>query len=1008
MQTEYKRIHYAVAGVAFLVGFFTYFLTMQPTIPFWDCGEFSAAASHLQIPHPPGAPLWTLVGRVAMLIPTFADITARYNLISVIASALSILLLYLTLVRLIRLWRGFPQSTSDAVILFGGALIGALSYCWTDSFWFNALECEVYAFGSLFISLVPWLVLVWYDHADEPNNERYLILIAYVIGLSLGVHQLALLTMFPAFMIVYMRRWNSITEGQWTASIFLSILAIAAAGLLILNTPKSLQPYEWILAAAGAAYYCYRAFSKQRGWHTLVLLSIVAFIVTFVVVLSKLVEWAGEGLGIISIAVLAIMVAAIIYSQRAKKPAIAMGGWMLMMIFLGYTTYVSIMVRSSQNPPMNENGPSTFEKLAGYINRDQYGSMSLADEFVHRRLPQQREDHPNTWGEAPASDGGPAYTGGFNFFWRYQTNTMFHRYLGWNFIGRTDDYKGAGVDFSKTWALPFVLGLFGIYWQFKKDPKRGLVLLGAFIILGYLVDWYQNQQDPQPRERDYFYVGAFYIYAMWVGIGGVGILELIRHKFENKWNEQRIRFLMGAGFVLLLLAGPLNQCLGLAGLLQGQPFLKSSKWAEYSRKHNWVPWEYAYNILQSCEPNAILFTYGDNDTFPLWALQDAYGIRRDVRIVQLQLATMMWNVKQLKTANAWGTPGITLTTFTDSIVNMSDDAAYRRLDWNPKPIDMPISTETARWITGDCSAQATVFDWTPKFILPSDQVVLDIIKNNLATRPICYSATVPEDARAGLNKYLIYEGLIARVTPFEQPADFNGLGGTVQPERYAEAVFHYPSHPHSEPNRGMILRTYSDPDAHTSGMDDEYSLTYRYEFMRLASYYIDKGNLAGARRALDTMEARIPVDRIPLDYSFASFIADLADKSGDWKLMQQYARVGEKSLSKLLKDPDSKESQNPFEADYQVANLEMRGGKFDEAKKGFEKMNAEAKPEQQAFLTLKIEECDARKLEAEQRYDSAYRMFSDLLARYGSSPAVGAELQDLKNHLAVDSIASLH
>ncbi|HET6399885.1 MAG TPA: DUF2723 domain-containing protein [Candidatus Kapabacteria bacterium] len=991
---EFKRIHYLAAGAAFLVGFVTYFLTMQPTIPFWDCGEFAAAASALQIPHPPGAPLWTLVGRIAMLLPTFADVAARYNLFSVIASALSILLLYLILVHLIRYWRGRAKTNSDAIIMFGGALIGALSYCWTDSFWFNALECEVYAFGSLFISLALWLVFVWADHADEPHHERYLLLLAYVIGLSLGVHQLALLTMFPAFMIVYMTRWKSVTEGQWGKSIMVSILAIAGAGFIILESPASIQFYEWILAGAGAAYYCYRAFAKQRGWNTMVLLSVVTFGFTFVVILSKLVEWAGEGAGIVSIAVLALIVAAIVYSQIAKKPAIAMGGWMLMMVFLGYTTYMFVMVRATQNPPMNENAPSTFAKLAGYINRDQYGSMSLGDEFAHRRLPQQKGDHPATWDDY-ASDG--------QFFLQYQTDEMFHRYLGWNFIGRTDDYKGAGVDFSKTWAIPFILGLFGIYWQFKKDPKRGLVLLGTFIIMGYLVDWYQNQQDPQPRERDYFYVGAFYIYSMWVGIGAVGIMELIKERY-TAWAEKKMAYWLAGACALLFIFGPLNQCIGVAGLLQGQPFSKSSKWAEYSRKHNWVPWEYAYNILQSCEPNAILFTYGDNDTFPLWALQDAYGIRRDVRIVQLQLATMMWNVKQLKTDNDWGGKAIKLTTFTDSIVNMSDDDAYRRLDWTPKPLDMPISAETARWISGDSTASATVFNWTPKFIMPSDQVVLDIIQNNLTTRPICYSATVPEDSRAGLNKYLIYEGMTARVTPFEQPPDNNGLGGSVQPARYAEAVFHYPSHPHAEPNRGMILHSYSDPEAHTSAMDDEYSLSYRYEFMRLANYYIEHGNLAEARRALDTMEARIPVARIPLDYSFASFIADLADKSGDWPLMQTYAKIGEANLRTQLQNPDSKESQNGFEASYQLANLEMRGGKFDQAKKDFEMLNSQSQPEQQAFLRLKIEECDARKLESEKKYDSAYHLFSEIIATYGPSQSQSVDLQDLKNHEAVDSI----
>ncbi len=1000
MLPEFKRIHYIVAGVAFAVALFTYLFTMQPTIPFWDCGEFAAAASALQIPHPPGAPLWTLVGRLAMLLPTFSDPAARYNLFSVISSALSIFLIYLTLVRLLRIWRGFPKTNSDAIVTFGGALIGALAYCWTDSFWFNALECEVYAFGSLFISLVPWIMLVWYEHADEPHNERYLLLAAYVIGVSLGVHQLALLTMFPAFMIVFMRRWNSVTEGQWGTSIFLSILAIAGVGFVILESPESIQIYEWILAGGGAAYYCYRAITKGRGWHTMVPLSLVAFGVTFVVILSKLVGWAGDGKGIISIFVLAAMIAAIVYAQKEKKPAIALSAWMLVMVFLGYTTYMFVMVRATQNPPMNENAPSTFAKLAGYINRDQYGSMSLSDEFAHRRLPQQKEDHPATWDENQ-------YSGDMDFFWKYQTNEMFHRYLGWNFIGRTTDDKGAGVDFSKTWALPFMLGLFGIYWHFKRDPKRGLTLLGTFIIMGYLVDWYQNQQDPQPRERDYFYVGAFYIYAMWIGIGAVGIMEWIRERY-HAWNERKLTYALAGIAGLVLLLGPINQCIGLAGLMQGEPFKKSSKWAEYSRKHNWIPFEYAYNILQSCEPDAILFTYGDNDTFPLWCMQDSYGIRRDVRIVQLQLATMMWNVKQLKTDNDWGAKAITLTTFTDKLLKLPDDDVYKTLNWTPAPVNIPISAETARWISGDPSASATLFNWTPKFISPSDQVVLDIIKNNITTRPICYSVTVPENARAGINKYLIYEGMTARVTPFKQPADQNGLGGSIQPQRFAEAVFHVPAHPYSEPNRGMILRSYANPDANRSAMDDEYSLSYRYEFLRLANWDVSHGNPADARRALDSMEARIPLISIPLDYSFASFIADLADKSGDWSLMKKYAASGVNSLKMQMQIPDSHESSSGFQANYELANLEMRAGDFANARKGFEGMVAESKPEQQSYLRLKALECGARSLEANKSYDSAYREFSDIMSVYGPTTAAGPELQDLRTHLAFDSTQMRH
>ncbi len=953
MPAQFKRVHFITAGVAFFVAFITYLLTMQPTIPFWDCGEFAAAASALQVPHPPGAPLWTIVGRIAMILPTFADPAARYNLFSVLSSAGSILLVYLTLVRLIRLWRGFPKDTADAIILFGGSLIGALAYCWSDSFWFNALECEVYAFGSLFISLVPWLFLIWYDHAEEEHSEKYLLLCAYVIGLSLGVHQLALLTMFPGFMLVYYKRRENVTVSSWF---------------------------------------------KMVG------LSVVAFFVIFWVILSNLVAWAGNGKSILAILALAAIIGSIIYGEKKKKPNFSLSGWTLMMIFLGYTTYMFVMVRGAQNPPMNENAPSTFSKLAGYINRDQYGTISLADEFTHRRVPKDAPGYKQeTWDN---------YTSDADFFWRYQTNQMFHRYLAWNFIGRDGDFQGAGVDVSKTWALPFILGLFGIYWHIKRDPKRALTLLGAFIIMGYVVDWYQNQQDPQPRERDYFYVGAFYIYAMWIGIGAVGIMEWLRESY-TAWNPRKMAFALSGLGGLLLLLGPINQCIGLGGMLTGQSFAKSSKWAEYSRHNNWIPWEYAYNILQSCEPNAILFTYGDNDTFPLWCLQDSYAIRRDVRIVQLQLVTMMWNVKQLKTDNDWGAKAIKLTTFTDEILKGTDDEVYRQLDWKPKPVDMPISAETARWIMGDSSATATVFRWTPKYVEPSDQVVADILRNNFADRPICYSVTVPQNSRAGLNNYLVYEGMTARVTPFVQPPDQTGVGGSIQPVRFAQSSFTIPKSPHSEAFRGMILNTYRDPESRRSYMDDEYAMTYRSEFIRLASWMLSHGDAATACRALDTMDARIPISRIDLDYAFASFIADLADRAGDEAITKSYSAFGARKLKEQMQNPGSpdagsnpKDNAGQIEQEYQLANLEMRAGDLAAARKSFEALRSKVPGQQASFFQLKIDEVDARKLESEKRYDSAYRKFTQIVSSYGPSQAPGADLQDLKNHVVKDSILS--
>lgn len=959
MGQEFKRIHFVTAGVAFAVAFITYLLTMQPTIPFWDCGEFIAGAAQLQVSHPPGAPFWMLLGHVGAWLVPVADLAARYNVLSALCGSLSAMLLYLVAVKVIRLWRGEPRSSADAIIHFSGALIAALSFTWSDSVWFNSGEFIVFSPGLLFIALMIWIAMIWQEKADQPGNERYLMLIAFFIGLSMGAHQMSMLAFFPVWAIVFYRHWKNVTMRHFLAMLGLGILFFAFV---------------------------------------------------FKIVLNGLVGWAASGLGILAMLVILGIIGGIYYTSRTKTESQARRGflnlllWGGAMVLLGYTVYGYAMIRGAQNPPMNEGAPTTFSTLSEYISRTQYGTVSFSDEFIHRRLPQQKEDHANTWNN---------YTSDGDFFWRYQTNWMFNRYLGWNFIGRDGDYMGAGVDPSKTCALPFALGLFGIYWHFKRDPKRALTFLAAFLIMGLFTDWYQNQQDPQPRERDYFYVGAFWVFAMWVGIGALGVMEFMREKWASM-DQRKLTFALGSLAALLLMLGPVNQCVGLAGLASGESFEKSSKWAEYSRKNNWVPWEYAYNILQSCEKDAILFTYGDNDTFPLWCMQDLYGIRRDVRIIQLQLATMMWNVRQIAQKNDWGADGVRLQIFTPQRIALSSDnetyeAVQQDRDWKA-PFVIPVSDETAKAIAGDSSAIATTMTWTPKISNYSDFLVADIISSNLNTRPIFYSVTVPENSRAGLNKFLIYEGLVARVTPFQQPEDQTGLAGSVQPARYNAMMLTHTDKPHSEPYRGLILTSYANPNSHLSGMDEDYSMTYRYDFMRLADWNLNHGDPMGARRALDTMEALIPVNRLPMDFSFAAYISDLADRAGNWTITQKYAAYGAKKLREQMQSPDWTESNAQSRPDYQLANLEMRAGEFARARKDFEAIRNQTKPDQQAFVALKIAEVDARRLESEKKYDSAYRKFDEIIHSYGPSSSPGSDLQDLQNHAWFDStnMAKVH
>lgn len=928
------RLHYALAATSFIAAFLTYLLTMQPSIPFWDCGEFASAAWALQIPHPPGAPLWTLVGRIGMLIPLFADTVARYNFLSVLASAATVTLLYLTLVKIIRVWRGAVSGTMDAVIVYFGAFIGALSYTWTDSFWFNAVECEVYAFGSLFIALVLWLAMVWQEHADELHSERYLLLIAYVIGLSLGVHQLALLTLFPVFMIVYYRRRTHVTAVSWI------VMALTAAAV---------------------------------------------FILIYVVLLTKLVGWAGHGKGWLSLSVLIALAAVLLYAYRTSRPTLTMLATSLFLVLLGYTTYTVVLVRASQNPPMNEGTPSNFARLASYINRDQYGDWKL----LPRRLEDQKASHPETWSD---------YTSDAQFFWSYQTNFMFHRYLAWNFIGRQDDDMGAGVDPTKTLGLPLLLGLFGLYYHFRRDPHRALSLLAALIFLGYLTVWYQNQQEPQPRERDYFYVGAFYIYAMWIGIGAVGVMDWL----SNRTGEAQRPVTIAAAIVGLIALVPINQCVGLMGLLHGESFERSSKWAEYSRRNNRVPFEYGYNILQSCEPDAILFTYGDNDTFPIWCLQDVYGIRRDIRIVQLQLASAMSYCQALTKPNDWGTKPIKLSVYSDSVMKLPEGDAYAEIQRLSLPVRLSVSAEQVRWMTGIDTATASGFMWAPQVHLPTDFLVADIIRNNMTSRPIYYSVTVPESERAGLNPYLVYEGLAARVTPVAHNVDPTGVGGEVSPKRFTEVIFNRPVSPVTQAERGLRLYSYSDPSANLSSMDKSYAMTYRLSFLRYADAMLAMNKMPVAAATLDTMEARIPVSRVPVDYPYASLIADLAEKSANWRVAKTYAEAGVRTMRSIMSQPDWRETDRfAAETDPELlfGDLLMRAGEFGQSREVFGRLYAQATGDRQALIGLKLKEVEAREARASGDFVRSDSMISEVLRAYDPDTSHRGEFLELWNLL---------
>ncbi|HEX5316736.1 MAG TPA: hypothetical protein VFX22_08800, partial [Candidatus Kapabacteria bacterium] len=529
--------------------------------------------------------------------------------------------------------------------------------------------------------------------------------------------------------------------------------------------------------------------------------------------------------------------------------------------------------------------PSTFtaegksDGLYEYISRQQYGE---AREFP-RRNDQQKEDPRNapTWDETK-------YTSSADFWWKYQTDHMYIRYLLWNFIGRAKDVQDAGVDWTHTLGIPFLVGLFGVYWQFRRDPKRALAMLAGFLIMGILTCWYQNQQDAQPRERDYFYVGAFWVYAMWIGIGVTGIMEMLRAGLAKKQNlplqdagpndrdvlegpKETVPVLRGQGplgllggtLALAVVLIPLNQCLGLAGMsLFGESFHQAAKWGMLSRKHNNVPLEYAYNILQSCGPNAILFTAGDNDTFPLWAIQDMYHVRTDVRIVNLSLGNMGWYVKQLKDEHPFGAMTVNLPSFTEEQLSHPDETPegiHMTADV-PSMVTVNVSAQGMKQFTG--VAQPYSFSWrfTTQMQDPqdkskdiyqiSDQLIRDIVVNNINDRPIYFAIGLPSSYWDGLDNHGEFDGMVARIVPTQHPAPRQLFDGDLNEPVYKQIAYNVAPTLEEKPYPAMMLNTFRDPEANLGGFDDQAKPSYLELYARLANWEINHNNLPEARRAL--------------------------------------------------------------------------------------------------------------------------------------------------------------
>lgn len=881
---EHTKLNKLIAGVVFVISLAVYILTLADTVVFWDVGEFIAAAYLLQVPHPPGSPLFLLIGKIFGMIPLYSDPAVRVHFVSALSSALTAMFLYLSIVKLIILWRPRTEDWWNKLTLYGASAVGALSLTFSTTFWFNAVEAEVYGISMLFVGLVTWLSLRWNERADTPSHQKYIFLIAYLIGLSLGVHLLALLVIFPFLIIVFFRRYEFSMRNY-------IIFGIIAIGIFAVVYPGIVKILPSLLDGK---------YSIGEGKE------------------SENILWT-----MIPFAAIGAALYGVWYSIKNKKEMLHLASMSFLLIVLGYSTYTMVIIRANARPPMNENNPDNLERLVSYLNREQYG-----DAPIMKRRYSQEPQHQGMYSN---------YKSDWDFFIRYQMEEMFLRYFLWQYAGREGDWQGAGVNWKQLWGIPLFVGLFGFYYHWKKDRVMWWVFFNFFLLMGFIMAVYFNMQDPQPRERDYFYVGAFFVFSVWIGIGALGIIDKLKELVKS---EQMQKYITVGALVLCILFIPAN--------------MLYTNYKPSDRSGDYVAWDYSYNLLQSCEPDAILFTNGDNDTFPVWYLQDVEGVRRDVRIVNLSLVNTPWYIMQLKHETPHGAKKVPISLSDREIEQIGP------MQWVPREMSIPVPAHVMKEYEiyrsdkpaqpasqSDTAAKAGQIRFTLpntiqfgniKAIRAQDIMAFDIIRTNNWERPIYMAVTSTPDSKIGLDRYFRMDGLAMKLIPYPAPSDEGVIDAEIMRANLLQPVVK----PSKTFQRGYLFRGLQDPTVHYDENVTRLAMNYRNAFMRLALHYMNNlHDNAKAVETLDSMRVKLPSNVLPLDYRVEFDITNFYHYAG---ALDRYNEITGDLITKLV-EMTSKPIAEPFQSQYHpyymLFTLYQNRGEYDKAVAILNRIDAE-------------------------------------------------------------------
>jgi len=885
MVKKFRFYNNIVGWVVFAIAAFTYLMTIEPTASLWDCGEFIATSYKMEVGHPPGNPVFMVMAR---FFANFAggDVTKvamMVNSMSALASAFTILFLFWSLTHLAKrmiLKSESDYTTGNIIAVLGAGVIGALAYNFSDTFWFSAVEGEVYASSSLFTAAVFWAILRWEDVADEPHSNRWLVLIAYLMGLSIGVHLLNLLVIPAIVFVVYFRKFEFSWKGVAVSlAASLAILTLVMYGVIpgIFSVTASLELFfvntlglpfnsglyfHFIVLAAAIIYAVWYSFKHEKAIPNFMLASAV-------VLLSGI--WIMTQSGFANFLFLAVLIGAVWLISKKNHVLLNTGLTVILAILIGYSSYAAILIRASADTPINENKPSDPFSLLYYLNREQYGERPLfygpyynapvtgykegkpvynqsgnryiitnhdiEKQYDSRfmtlfpRMWSDQDDHIDVYEQYvgkgrkpivvtdPETNQSkkimcPTFGQNLKFMFEYQIGYMYLRYFMWNFSGKQNDTQTYGGSANGNWItginfldaprvgstrnmpagikndparntfylLPLILGLIGLLWQFNRDTQNWWVVFLVFIMTGLAIVIYLNQYPNQPRERDYAYAGSFYAFAMWIGIGVLALYEALRKLTGNT---------AGAAIAVAL------------SFIAIPSVMAKQDWHDHDRSGRYLTRDVASNYLNSCAKDAILFTNGDNDTFPLWYDQEVEGIRTDVRVCNLMLLNTDWYINQMK-KKAYESDPLPITLpiklYYDGVNNQV--AVYERtkepatakevIDFINSGSDAAklkyfdqelyyIPTRTIR-IPVDKAAVLANGTVSPKdadkivpyieiklkgsWVLKDQLMIIDILAHNDWKRPVYFVTGGNSDAM-GLEEYFQCEGLAYRLVPIK-------------------------------------------------------------------------------------------------------------------------------------------------------------------------------------------------------------------------------------------------